>query len=377
MRQEVKEKINLELVNTEALIEDLRRRKFTGYVKITSWDAEDYIPFYDGEINRIFIVSKRGIEETNYTTYGFPQTGMLEIIETDPVSIVHGLRNDFNPERDGPLCLAGYGDEFHPTSSLSHIDIDQFKTLAKKSHFNGYMLFHTKREPVGMVIFYNGDPAGIFAPERSGEKAVQYIRINSRGGFVSTFLLEPDFVPLLLSMVRLEVIKEGDITEKAEMDAVRDDIKGRRMSALLYLDGGRARRYYQFFYRGKEVKGLLQGLFSIDEVSEEDVDFPGRFTLYPLYVDTNPSPVRFSLKASEEVIDRVPPQKLNEIKEALLDEMGPVAKIVWKKLFDEFGWDEESVPASKLDEFIERLAEEIPYDDHRSAFLKRVRRSRE
>ncbi len=375
MRQEVKEKINLELVNTEALIEDLRRKKFTGFVKITTWEGEDYIPFYEGTIHRVFIVSDRGIEETNYSHYGFPQTGMVEIVETDPVSIMNGLRGDFSPEKDGPLCIAGYGEEFQPTSPAIHIDVEQFNSLAKKSHLNGYILFHTQRDPVGMVVFYNGDPVGIFAPERIGERALQYIKLNAKGSFVSIFLIDADLIPLLLAMVRLEILKEGDITVKAELDAVRDDIKSRKMNALLYLDGGRTNRYYQFFYRGQEVKGLLQRLFSIEEVQEGEVDFPGRFKLYPLYVDTNPRPVKFSLSVSDTVIDRVPPQRLNEIKEAFTDEMGPVAKIVWKKLLDEFGWDEETLPVGRLDEFIDRLAEEIPYDNHREAFLKRVRRT--
>ena len=374
MRQEIKEKINLELVNTEALIEDLRRRKFTGYVKITSWEDEDYIPFYDGEIPKVFIVSKRGIEETNYTSYGFPQTGFLEVVETDVVSVMNALREEPDPEKGGPLCIAGYGEEFQPTSSAAHIDVEHFNTLAKKSHFNGYVLFHTHREPVGMVLFYNGEPVGIFSPNGIGERALQYIRVNARGGLVSIFLLDADLIPLLLAMVRLEAVKSGKISRKSELDAVRDDIRERKMNALLYLNGGRTKKYYQFFYRGHEVKGLTQDFFSIKEAAEEEVDFGGNFALYPLYVDTNPSPVKFTLKVSEAVVDRVPPDKLREVKEAYTDEMGPVAKLVWKKVLDEFGCDEESLPVEKFDKFIERLGEEIPYDNHREAFLKRVRR---
>ncbi|WP_457600845.1 hypothetical protein [Hydrogenivirga sp.] len=375
MRQEIKEKINLELVNTEALIEDLRHKKFTGYVKITTWEAEDYIPLYEGEIPKVFIVTKKGIEETSYTSYGFPQTGMVEIVETDVVSLMNGLRNDFSPEKDGPMCLAGYGEEFQPTSPASHIDFEQFNSLAEKSHFNGYVLFHTYREPVGMIVFYNGSPVGIFSTQSSGERALQRIRLNIRGSLVSIFLLEPDFVPLLLATHRPEALKSGKVSGKPELDAVRDDIKTRKMNALLYLDGGRTRRYYQFFYRGQEVKGLLQGMFSIEEVDESGVDFPGDFSLYPLYVDTKPNPVKFTLRAPDTIVDRVPPEKLKLIKEVFIDELGPVAKLVWKKIMDEFGWDEETLPMDKLDEFIDRLAEEIPYDNHRDAFLKRVRRT--
>jgi len=374
MRQEVREKINLELVNTEALIEDLRRRKFTGYVKITSWEDEDYIPFYEGEIPKVFIISKKGIEEASYTSYGFPQTGFLEVVETDAVSIMNALREDFTPDKVGPLCIAGYGEEFQPTSSAAHIDVEQFNALAKKSHFNGYILFHTPREPVGMVLFYNGEPVGIFSPKGIGEKALQYIRINARGGLVSIFLLDADLLPLLLAMVRLEAIKSGKISRSSELEAVRDDIKSRKMNALLYLDGGRTKKYYQFFYRGHEVKGLLQEFFGIREVNNDEVDFPGDFALYPLYVDTNPSTVKFSLKVSEAVVDRVPPEKLKAVKEAYTEEMGPVAKFVWKKVLEEFGCDEESLPIEKFDKFIDRLGEEIPYDNHREAFLKRVRR---
>ncbi len=375
MRQEIKEKVNIELLNAEALIEDLKRRKFTGLVKITTWEGEDYIPIYEGEVQKIYIITKGGMEETSYTSYGFPQTGVVEIIETDVVSLMNGLREDFDPESAGPLALAGYGEEFQPTTPALHVDINHFIGLAHRSHFNGYLLFHTQREPLGMVVFYNGEVVGVFAPGRAGERAQNYISMNLKGSLVSIFLLDSEFVPLLLAMGRIEKIKGGKIMNREELNVVREDAVARRMNALLYHDGGRVKKYYQFFYKGHEVKGILQELFSMEDVPQESVDFPGEFALYPLYVDTEPRPISLSLRPVPEVIDSVPPERLAELKDAFVDEMGPVGNIIWKKVLEGFGWTEEAVPISRLEEFIKRLAEEIPYKEHREAFLKRVRRS--
>ncbi|MDQ7082175.1 MAG: hypothetical protein Q9N34_03680 [Aquificota bacterium] len=316
MRQEIKDKVNIELLNTDALIEDLCRKKFTGLVKITTWEGEDYIPFYEGEVQKIYIITKDRIEETSYTSYGFPQTGVVEIIETDIMSLVNGLREDFDPGSAGPLALAGYGEEFQPTVSALQVDINHFVELARKSRFNGYMLFHTPREPVGMVVFYNGEAVGIFAPGRVGERAQGYIGMNLNGSLVSIFLLDSEFIPLLLAMEKLERLKSGKVMSKEELDVVRDDAVARRMSALLYLGGGRAKKYYQFFYKGREVKSILQELFRMENISQDSIDFPGDFALYPLYIDAEPKPISINISPAPRVVDSVPTGRLAKLKDA-------------------------------------------------------------
>jgi hypothetical protein len=372
MRQEIREKLNLELVNVEVLIEDLKRKNFTGYVKITTWEGEDYIPFYEGNIQKVFIVTRNGIEETTYSNYGYPQTGVIEIVETDAVSLMNALRKDFSPETEGPLCIAGYGEEFQPPSPASHIDIEHFNKLASESNYNGYLLFFTHKEPVGMVLYYNGLPVGVFAPQRSGERAINYIRLGLKNSHIAMLLLEPDLIPLMLAMTKLEVLKSGRIEGKNELEAIKDDISTRRMNALLYIDRGRADRHYLFFYKGQEVKGLHQTLFSIRE--EEGVDITGEYKLFPLYVDTSPKSLELRFDLEDEVIDRIPVDRVKEIREAFIDEIGPVGNLLWKKILNEFGWREEAIPSSRSDSLLDRLAEEIPYEEHRENFLKKVRR---
>ncbi|MDQ7082176.1 MAG: hypothetical protein Q9N34_03685 [Aquificota bacterium] len=52
----------------------------------------------------------------------------------------------------------------------------------------------------------------------------------------------------------------------------------------------------------------------------------------------------------------------------LVDEIGPIGNIIWKRVLREFGWTEEAVPVSRLEDFIRRFEEEIPYEEHRKLF---------
>ena len=371
MRQELKERLDLEFTDTSSLLEDLKNRSFTGYLKVVTWDAEEFIPIQDGEPLKVIKVVGEEVIEAAFPSYQFPKKATLEIYETDILAVVNALRERLTPKEEGPLCIAGYGEEFQKPTPSAHLDIGKFKDIAKEQHMNGYIYVHTDREAIGMIVFYNGDPVGAFSKGRSGERALSYIKTKWEESMVSILLLEADLIPLLISILHVREAKKGKVED---LPKLLDELQHKKMSALVYVEENAVERDYVFLYKGYEVISLKRELFNIHPTTIDSIPKSASYVMYPLYVNLHPKTmdIQFSKAAGDE--HTVPISRVEEIRDVFVEEIGPIGKAVWKKIFRDMGWEENMVPVSKAEEFIERLAQEIPYDNHRDAFIKRVRR---
>ncbi len=371
MRQELKERLDLEITDAVRLLEDLQSKSFTGYIKVITWDAEEFIPLLEGKALKVIKVSDEGVLDLAYPSYNFPDKGVVEIYETDILAIINALRKQEPPKVEGPLCIAGYGEEFQKPTPSAHLDVEKFGEVARNSYMNGYVYVHTDREPIGMIVFYNGEPVGAFSAGRSGERALSYIKTKWHDSMVSILLLEADLVPLLISILHVREAKKGKVED---LPKLMDELQHKKMSTLIYVEESPVEKNYIFLYKGYEVLSLKRDLFNIHPTTIDSIPKNADYVMYPLYVNLHPKVMELHLSTSVGEENLVPTTRVADIKEAFIEEIGPIGKAVWKKIFNELGWEEGMVPLSKFDEFVERLAQEIPYDNHRSAFVKRVRR---
>ncbi|NPA42190.1 MAG: hypothetical protein GXO18_07960 [Aquificae bacterium] len=374
MRQEIRDTINLEYADLDVVFEELKKEEFTGFIKVSIWKVNEYIAFYKGKPERVFISSENGFEEAHPSGYTLPRTGTAQIIETDLFNILNALKGSFNPERDCALCLAGYGYELETCLPANTFNTDRLIDRFERGLHSGYAMFHTHKDVFGIIIFYKGTPIGVFSQGLKGEDALKYINNNYERSMVSLFTLKHDFAKLLSSMGGLKSMREGVIEGQPELLALSDDIKERKMTALLYLDGGRDNRYYSFFLKGNHVTTIRESLLELREIAEGRINFSGKFYLYPLYVEEEPKSIKLDIDTHEDITEKVSEDKVSAIKEAFIDEIGPVGKVLWSKILKEFGWKDHSIPANRLKDLINTLAKEIPFEEHRTGFISKVRR---
>jgi len=123
---------------------------------------------------------------------------------------------------------------------------------------------------------------------------------------------------------------------------------------------------------------IFKALNRLGHIEKETAHLPqGAVPLINLYTlemntDLRPINVHFSLSVRETSF--VASTTLSSIRNAFVEEIGPVGVAVWKKVFEKMGLAPDGLPEDKLPEFIQRLAEEIPDEKHSKRFIEKTRR---
>ena len=377
MRRQLREKVNFEFISAKSLMDDLISSSFTGYIKVILWNEERYIPFYEGTVQEIISVRDDTVETLPYSEKHLPITGTGEIYETDVVSIMNMLNGNCSIEKCSALCLAGYGEVLQDTQPAGRIDFNKFISVSEETKYNGYILIHSYKGPISGIFFFNGKPIGVCICKRDEpfHDALNLIRNDIKKNLATIFILPPELTLLLYNMKSMNANRKGVIKNKLELEALMQSIKDRRISGVLYIKKGSRRRYYGFFYKGLDIRFIYQDITDIIDIDISESDVIGAFVLYTMQIDPNPRAISLDSLTADKPEYVVPVRDIENIKDAFIEEIGPIGKVVWKKILQELGWEEDAVPVDKLNELVDRLSEEIPYDVHKNAFLKRVRRS--
>ncbi len=371
MRKNLRERLNLEFVDPKNLIDTFQKERFTGFLKTVEWDKNSYLLLLEGQPVKVIEETKEGLKYSDPSSFSFPEKGTLEVYETDDVALVRAMKGFPNPHEEGPMFVMGFGEEFQGSTPFKAMDMDKFLLMAERSFFNGYLLFHTKLRALGIMFLYNGKPVGVFSDNRSGERAINNMRSSLPNSFVTVYLLDPAYIPLILATYRIDKFKEFSLEKEEDFDKLRSKLKTSRESMLLYGET-LTQRCSHLFYRGTEVLSLTHDLFG--SYPHEEQREPDKVSMYRLFVDPRPQPISVRLTTSVEDIGTVPSDRVSAVKDAFLEEIGPIGKILWNKILGEFGWQEDKIPVDRFDELLIRLSEEIPEESHRREFLRRVRR---
>jgi hypothetical protein len=378
--------LDINVLNLQNVLEDVRRRGVTGYLRVVYWDSEEYLVFVEGSPRRAVSISvdgRRLVEEPgSFTVKG--KEGTATLVETTLDDLVGFFEYRHTPEKDGSLIFFPYGTLAQEPVSLNYLDVNKEISLAQRSHLTGYIALYTEEELIGMVVFSGGQPVAVFGGNGSfGEEAVAYINVNlvpSRS-YMSMYVVEPEVLSFMVSMQRRNVHPVDSVFmtyQEAEQQVV-----GSKKDALILVESGGVFRY-DLFFRGQRVERILkekgflvEGEEHRNRLSVKVENMPERrIRLYEITLEERMEPVGISLEvaaAPEVVQEEVSPELVDTVRSEFVKKMGPVGKLLWNRILNEMGLREDSLTRAQLKTLIPKLRDEIPEEDARREFLEKIR----
>ncbi len=362
--------IDISTIRFDTLREEIRERSFTGFMKLTYWESEDYIFYLRGsEVGGIRYfsegISKR-IQTEGYRPY--QNKGLLSLYTTSPIEVFAFL--ECLKEGISPYSFITYGHELVAPIQLSHADPTKVLENLKSMHMHGYMVF-SKEDGLGpLIAFSGGIPVFISGMSPSKEAT---LHIGPSGSYMAVFQTDPEFVNFLASidsLRRVESIKGGDVQR------LRDSI--RRYGNLYLLMEVLAGEGVRFFSLMKGNAVIFKVLNKLGQVEERGIPLPQeaihKINLYTLDINTDLKPIDLRFVLSPKDTNLVAGTIISSIKHAFVEEIGPIGVAVWKKVFERMGLVPDKLPEERLPEFIQKLAEEIPDEKHSKRFIEKTRR---
>ena len=140
-KREVESNLLGSVINFDNLVGELEDKKFSGYVKVETWEFIDYVVFYSGRPLGVIRKREGGKEFLEFSQYTLYSESKLSVYESSPLLTAH-LSKELNMEKFQTLIFSGYGDEVF-FSQLNIVDFDKFKEFIKKSNFAGYFTLYT------------------------------------------------------------------------------------------------------------------------------------------------------------------------------------------------------------------------------------------
>lgn len=114
--------VSLAAIKFESILQEIKSMSFTGFVKVSYWDVEDYLYYLRGKVIdgiRCFSNGKR--ERLEYRYYKLSSDkGVFSLYATSPLDIFafkESLQN-----RITPYTFVGHGQELIVPIQLSHAD---------------------------------------------------------------------------------------------------------------------------------------------------------------------------------------------------------------------------------------------------------------
>ncbi len=385
LRKVIFKDLDVNVINLRSILDEAKRRKLTGFLELTYWSKDDFLLFINGEPFKVISIYADGnrVMETVQDFRVEDKEGSATLVETSLDDLVgfQEYRRDLKSE--GALYMFPYGTPIQQSVSVSFLDINRVFLFAQRSHLDGYMALYNEEELLGMVVFQQGIPVGVFGGNRSyGKAGVEYINAHliPAKSYVSMYAVDVELLPFLYSMYpdNLSEVEETfvDITE------AKDYIANRKKDAVLLIEGGNMQRC-DFFFRGQSVGQVLKdkGFFIMDEVERERSlskveNIPDRkIKVLSVSLVEKPSPMEIVIEGvpQEEVNEsELPAEVVLEIKTAFIKHLGPLGKLLWERILDEFGFKEDSMNPNQMRIFVNRLRKEIPDEGWRRSFTLRV-----
>jgi hypothetical protein len=139
-------------------------------------------------------------------------------------------------------------------------------------------------------------------------------------------------------------------------------------------------RFYQFFYGGVPIVGILHSREDIISASRIDIK-PGtenRLKVFYMYVPLKTGSV--NVEFVYEDVDRkvytpfVPEETVRRLKEFFIEEIGPIGSLLWNRILKSNGLDEAKLSENDFERLVNILRDEIPDEKHKDKFIEKVRR---
>ena len=132
-KKEVEGNLITNVVNFGKILEDLKERKLTGYIKVEGWNFKDYLIFSNGNLIKILRIEENKRKNLNIKDYFPPSDAKLSVYESSPLLTAH-ICKSFDFENMQTLLISGYGSEVF-FSRLGIIDFNNFSKFISKTNY--------------------------------------------------------------------------------------------------------------------------------------------------------------------------------------------------------------------------------------------------
>ncbi len=377
-RKIVYENLNAEIVDIRGLLEDLKSKKFNGYILINKWNEEIYCIIKNGNLEKAVSFDSNGRKELRECKEIPKDEGTVSVIETDPLELIHVFHDIPSIQFAGPTVLSGYGNPIQQPIKMSHINFENIKRIIEREKTNGYAVFFDEDDILGNIIFYEGKTVNAFSKGLFREEALNFLtkKISPTKHYVAVYSVEPELLLFINSLDRLGKIQKGRLSSFKDLQMLINEASKEKNSFILEAILNNDVRYYFFFFHGSLIKGINinKGVFKdayikdLGSLIKEGITF----SIIHINIEMNPEPIKLDgFKRS--VNEFVSKEKIIEIKNAFIESIGPVGNFIWNKTLNDYGVSEDEITRDLLDYLINSLSAEIPDSTYVKKFIEKVR----
>ena len=346
-KKEVESNLITNVVNFGKLLKELKEKELNGFIKVEGWDFKDYLIISNGNLIKILRIEENTKKTLDIKGYSLPSEAKLSVYESSPL-LTANICKSFDFENMQTLLISGYGSEVF-YSRLGIIDFNNFSKFISKTNFTGYIVVYNPVYIYANMFFSEGKLIGINTGKNWDQNAYSELKGRIHDGFISAFHIDNEDVNILCSL-KFGYKINGENTGFAVSET---------------------ERVIQFVFEGMEVKTLKINDESIDELTLGEIQDK---KFYSVNYTENFNTLDFNFEEifeeSETYIER---EKVRKLKEFFIDVMGPVGSILWDKVFESAGISQEKITPSELKYIVSKLSSEIPEEDVRNEFIRKVK----
>jgi len=387
IKKQLFKELDVNVLNLKNVLEEVRRKELTGFLRITYWTKDDFLLFLNGTPFKAVSLHSDGrrivLDPESFKVENKEGTATLVETTLDDLVAFQEYRN--NPAKDYSLIFFPYGTPVQEPVSVNFVDLNREFLLAQRSHLDGYMALYTEEKLLGMVVFQEGTSVAVFGGDASyGSQGIEFINSNliPTKSYMSMYTLEQEILSFLYSM-HADNVRRSE-TNFLNYNEAKAYVEKDKRNAVVLLEGGGIYRY-DFFFRGQKLDTLIKekGFFVQEEEEKKKLsvkveNMPDmKVEVFEFSLIERPSPIEVVIEGTSEeevaVEGELPLDKVGEVKSAFIRELGPVGKLLWERTLEDFGFKESSMGMKQMKVLINKLVKEIPEEEARRAFLSKVR----
>jgi hypothetical protein len=379
-RIELYKDLNLESVNVEEIFREIQNKSESGYLKITYWDQEDYIFYAGGKPIGGATYDRQGKKMVlDYLSYRIKNNnGTLSFFRLPILEVLVFKYKEL--KFPTPYNFVSYGNEFLAPVKTTMVDPNRVLQQAKKAHLDGYIVVCDDENYKCMLFLQGGNSIAFYDGRQFIREGEVRFSVKRETDYVGVYSTEPEVSLLLSCMDTLKLDEEDDFRSKEKLEAIEKSITSRKSTCLLDATLSNGDRFYQFFYRGVPVIGILHSREEIISASRIDIK-PGtenRLKVFSIDVPSETGSV--NVEFVYEDVDRkayipsVPEDTVRRLKEFFIEEIGPIGSLLWNRILKSNGLDEAKLSEDDFEKLVNILRDEIPDEKHKDKFIEKVRR---
>ncbi len=365
--------VNLSSVKFESILEEIQRNSFTGYMKLSYWDMEDYVFYLRGrQVGGVRQLSEGMREAVNYEVRSpKSEKGVFSLYATSPVE-VFSFKESVE-DRITPYTFATYGEEFVAPIQLAHTNINSLFKEAEELYINGHMLLTGAESFEAHITLAGGKPVSLWDSKDYTHSGSKSISVDPQNSYICAFRTEPEFSSFLASLDTLKSLENIKLRSVADVKGVMANLSdGFRLLELVFSYGLRL----FILLLGKSP--LLKLVNDCGEVSKDKLIAPANkeylLRIYSIEIRSEYTPINLSLNTLSQEVNYLSQEDLSSIRRVFVEEIGPIGAVVWKRIFEVLGFEVDKLPKQEVNKFINMLANEIPDEKHSKRFLEKTRR---